>query len=110
MEKLVEAIFAKPDSNPTSPEDGGFPDCSVFMNSFSKCLGMGHQQDYLYRHGTYEDCSLNFDDWKACMHSRLIHDGEKKKEMYKATYHLQKIQLRNSNDIFVYKEKPGWNN
>ncbi|RYH29213.1 DUF3128 domain-containing protein [archaeon] len=79
MDKLVEAILAKPDTKVTDPQDGEFPDCSVFMNSFSKCLAMGYQQDYLYRHGSYEDCSLNFDDWKACMHSRLIHDSEKKK-------------------------------
>lgn len=53
--------------------------CMALLETFFACCGVTHQQGYVYRNSEFDNCNLQFSNFKNCVMAKATTDEEKKK-------------------------------
>jgi hypothetical protein len=81
-----------------------------FWQEWSRCITFQHQRDHLYRLGTFDDCSVQWNDYTAVLAVKFTNDVQKAKHVVQSTtlYQNKKAISPTVGVIWEAKDTPSW--
>jgi hypothetical protein len=81
-----------------------------FWQEWSRCITFQHQRDHLYRLGTFDDCSVQWNDYTAVLAVKFTNDVQKAKHVIQSTtlYQNKKAISPTVGVIWEAKDTPSW--
>ena len=85
----------------------------TFFDEWTRCASSGYQRDSLYRFGTFDNCSPQYQDLKVAIRAKMMNDTDQATSLVKSTFYKRHLgsDLANSPTagfIWDLKDKPGW--
>jgi len=84
-------------------------DVVTFFDEWTRCCSSSYQKDRLYRFGTFDSCSTQYQDLKMAFRAKLQSDAKVATAMIQETHYKKGLSVSpTGGHIWALKKTPGW--